>query len=370
MYISNSSSRDLSRNATGNVVCPARFSALGSLPLFVSIALLSTAVSAAPPPTAITQQLVDAAKQEGTVAFYTSIELHTAKKIGRAFEAAYPGLTVQVERNGCERLFQRLAQERASGVRAADVIECSDITALLAWKRQGWLTPFVPADVAQKWPANQRDSDGYFAAQRFTLSPFAYNTKLVKPEDAPRSFADLLDKKWTGKIVKARPGYSGTILTVTFELSRYLGWDYLKKLGQQHVMQVQAAADAPKAVAQGERPVTADGLEYVVLQIRDGGGAIEPVYPSEGTPSISSGAGVIADAPHPNAARLLIAWLSSHEGQQQLVDADWFRSFDPDVKPRAGMKPISEITVMTADPAAQDKAIEEIKKKYEEYFGF
>jgi ABC-type Fe3+ transport system substrate-binding protein len=55
--------------------------------------------------------------------------------------------------------FQRLAQERASGVRAADVIECSDITALLAWKRQGWLTPFVPADVAQKWPANQRDSD-------------------------------------------------------------------------------------------------------------------------------------------------------------------------------------------------------------------
>jgi iron(III) transport system substrate-binding protein len=210
----------------------------------------------------------------------------------------------------------------------------------------------------------------YFAAERFTLSPFAYNTKLVKPEDAPRSFADLLDKKWTGKIVKARPGYSGTILTVTFELSRYLGWDYLKKLGQQHVMQVQAAADAPKAVAQGERPVTADGLEYVVLQIRDGGGAIEPVYPSEGTPSISSGAGVIADAPHPNAARLLIAWLSSHEGQQQLVDADWFRSFDPDVKPRAGMKPISEITVMTADPAAQDKAIEEIKKKYEEYFGF
>jgi iron(III) transport system substrate-binding protein len=144
----------------------------------------------------------------------------------------------------------------------------------------------------------------------------------------------------------------------------------LKQLGQQDVMQMQAAADAPKAVAQGERPVTADGLEYVVLQTRDRGGAIEPVYPSEGTPSIPSGAGVMVDAPHPNAARPLIAWLLSRDGQQLLVDADWFRSFDPEVKPRPGMKPISEITVMTADPIAPGRAVDEIKKRYEEYFGF
>jgi len=346
-------------------------SALSSCALLIAVGLLPIVASAAPPsPTAISQQLVDAAKRDGRVTFYTSMELQTAEKISRAFEAVFLGISVQVERNGCERLFRRLAQERASGIRAADAIECSDITALLSWKRQGWLTPFVPADVAEKWPADQRDPDGYFAAERFTLSPIAYNTKLVKAEDAPKSFADLLDNKWTGKIVKARPGYSGTVLTVTFELSRYLGWDYLKALGQQHVMQVQAAADAPKAVAQGTGPVTADGLEYVVLQSRDQGEPIEPIYPSEGTPSISSGAGVIVDAPHPNAARLLIAWLSSRDGQQLLVDTDWFRSFDPDVKPRAGMKPISEITLMTADPSAQEKAVEEVKKKYEEYFGF
>lgn len=344
-------------------------SAISRLALLISIASLSAAY-AAPPPTAVTQQLVEASMQEGKVAFYTSMELRTAERIGRAFGAAYPGISVQVERNGCERLFQRLAQERASGIRAADAIECSDITALLFWKRQGWLAPFVPADVAEKWPADQRDPDGYFAAERFTLSPIAYNTKLVMPEDAPRRFADLLDKKWTGKIVKARPQYSGTILTVTFELSRYLGWDFLKELGRQNVMQVQAAADTAKAVAEGERLVAADGVEYLVVQLRDRGGPIEPVYPTEGTPSISSGAGVIADAPHPNAARLLIAWLLSRDGQQLLVDTDWFRSFDPDVKPKAGMKPISEIMVMTADPAAQEKAVSEIKKKYEEYFGF
>jgi iron(III) transport system substrate-binding protein len=338
--------------------------------LFLLVVLLSVAASAASPPTAVTQQLVDAAKREGRVTFYTSIELHTAKKIAQAFEAAYPGIGVQVERNGCERLFERLAQERGMDIRAADVIDCSDMTALLHWKQQGWLASFVPADVAKRWPMDQRDADGCFATERFTLSPIAYNTKLVRPEDAPSSFADLLDNKWTGKIVTARPGYSGTILTVTFELSRYLGWDYLKKLGQQRVMQVQAAADASKAVAKGESAIAADGLEYLVLQIRDQGGAIEPVYPSEGTPSIPSGAGVIVDAPHPNAARLLISWLLSPEGQQLLVDTDWFRSIDPEVTPKAGMKPISGITVMTADPADQERAVDEIKKKFHEYFGF
>jgi iron(III) transport system substrate-binding protein len=340
------------------------------LPLLISIVMLSAAASAAPPPTTITQQLVDAAKREGRVVFYTSMELQTAKKIGNAFEAAYPGISVDVERNGCERMLKRLAQERSVDVHATDVIDCSDITALLHWRQQGWLAPFVPADVAEKWPADERDPDGCFATERFTLSPIAYNTRLVKPEDAPKSFADLLDKKWTGKIVKARPGYSGTILTVTFELSRYLGWNYLEKLGQQDVMQVQAAADPPKVVARGERPVAADGIEYLELQMRNQSDPIEPVYPSEGTPSIPSGAGVLVDAPHPNAARLFICWLFSREGQQVLVDADWFRSFDPDVKPKAGMRPLSEITVMTTDPAAQARAVAEIKKKYDEYFGF
>jgi iron(III) transport system substrate-binding protein len=327
------------------------------------------AAPAAPPSTAVAPQLVDAAHQEGKVVFYTSIELQTAEKIGKAFEAAYPGISVQVERNGCERLFQRLAEERGSNIHAADAIECSDMTALFYWKKQGWLAPFVPTNVAEKWPADQKDPDGYFATERFTLSPIAYNTKLVKADEAPKSFADLLDKKWTGKIVKAHPGYSGTIMTVTFELSQALGWDYFKKLGQQHVMQVQSAAEPPKKVAQGERPIAADGGEYFMLQIRNQGGPIEPVYPTEGTPSIPGGAGVIIDAPHPNAARLLISWLFSHDGQQLLVDIGWLRSFDPDVKPKAGMKPLSEIKILKADPAAQEQAVTEIKKKYAEYFG-
>ena len=62
--------------------------------------------------------------------------------------------------------------------------------------------PFVPEDVAKHFPEAYRDPDGMSATSRIYLSSIAYNTNLVKPEDAPKSYADLLDPKWAGKMVK------------------------------------------------------------------------------------------------------------------------------------------------------------------------
>ena len=87
------------------------------------------------------------------------------------------------------------------------------------------------------------------------LEAIGYNTGLVKREEAPKSYADLLDPKWSGKMVKAHPGYSGTIMTATFQITRELGWEYLEKLAKQKVMQVQSSADPPKKLALGERAV-------------------------------------------------------------------------------------------------------------------
>jgi iron(III) transport system substrate-binding protein len=339
------------------------------LTLIAALLFAGTAHAAAPAPSAITPDLVAAATKEGTVVFYTSIELLTAEKIGEAFEKAYPGIKVQVERNGAERIFQRLMQERGANIHTADVVEASDMTALLGWKEQGWLAPFLPVDVAKSWPADQKDPDGCYATERFTLAPILYNTKMIKAEEAPKTYADLLDPKWTGKIVKAHPGYSGTIMTVTFEIARDIGWDFFKKLGQQHVMQVQSAADPPKRVAQGERPIAADDGEYLPLQMIDKGAPLAIVYPTEGTPSIPGGAGVMIDAPHPNAARLFDLYLFSKEGQTLLVEMGGIRSFHPDAPAPKGAKPLSEIKIMKADPAAQAKQSDEIKKKYAEYFG-
>jgi len=327
------------------------------------------ASAVAPAATPVTEGLVAAATKEGKVVFYTSIDLEVAAKIVKTFEATYPGVAVQVERNGAERIFQRIAQERESKIYAADVLESSDTAQFIVWKRLGWLDPFVPTDVAEKWPSDQRDADGCFASDRYTLSPIAYNTKQVNPAGAPTSFADLLDKKWTGKIVKAHPGYSGGIVTSTFETSRDLGWDYFEKLGKQHVLQVQSATEPPKKLALGERPVMADGLEYLLLLMKETGSPVEIVYPSEGTPFLPGSAAIVDKAAHPNAARLLINFLFSRETQQFMSDVGGLRSFHPDVRLKEGRKPIGEIKLMKSDPETQEKETETIKRKYAEYFG-
>ena len=322
----------------------------------------------APAPTPVAPELVAAATKEGRVSFYTSIELRLAEKLGKAFEARYPGISVQVEGSGAERIFQRVAQEEESGVHAADVVESSDIGHALAWKRQGLLVPFVPADVAS-WPADARDPDGFFAADRATLSVVGYNTRLVKPENAPKSFADLLDPKWSGKIVKAHPGYSGTIMTATFEQSEALGWDYFARLAKQQVMQVQSATDPPRKLALGERPVMADGSEYVMFDLQASGNPVAIVYPTEGTPLIVGSAAIMKAAPHPKAAQLFIAFLFSRDGQQMMSDIGGLRSFHPEVKEKPSRTPLSSIKLLKADPLAQERANEEVKKKYAEYFG-
>jgi iron(III) transport system substrate-binding protein len=336
----------------------------------VAALLTASAAQAAPPaPTPVTADLVAAATKEGKVVFYTSIDLEVAAKIVQTFETKYPGITVQVERNGAERTFQRIAQERESKIFAADILESSDTAQFIVWKRLGWLEPFVPIEVAGKWPADQRDADGCFASVRYTLSPIAYNTKLVKAADAPTSFADLLDKRWTGKIVKAHPGYSGGIVTSTFQTSRDLGWAYFEKLGKQRVLQVQSATEPPKKLALGERPIMADGLEYLLLLMKEKGSPVEIVYPAEGTPFLSGSAAVADKAPHGNAARLFISFLFSRETQQFMSDVGGLRSFHPDVTLKQGRKPIAEIKLMQSDPETQERETETIKRRYSEYFG-
>ena len=133
----------------------------------------------------------------------------------------------------------------------------------------------LPEDVARHFPAHHKDADGLFASWRIWLCGIAYNTKLVTPQEAPKSFADLLDPKWAGKLVKAHPGYSGTVLTATHQMARDLGWAYFEKLAKQKVMQVQSAADPPKKLALGERAVMVDGSDYLITRLKEKGEPVE-----------------------------------------------------------------------------------------------
>jgi len=324
--------------------------------------------AAAPPAEAITPQLIEAARREAKVVLYSAMDLPVGEKLGKAFEAQYPGIQVQIERSGSERLFQRIDQEFASNIRAADVVNSSDASHFITWKKNGWLAPFVTEDIAQHFLPEYRDPDGMSATTRIYLSSIAYNTNLVKPDDAPKSFADLLDPKWAGKMVKGHPAYSGTIMTATFQMVREFGWDYYEKLSKQRVMQVQSSTDPPKKLALGERAVMADGNEYNVVLLKEAGQPVEPVYPTEGTPTISGPTGIFANAPHPNAARLFQTWLHTRETQQFFIDFSAQYSVHAQVQSKPGRRKISDIKLMKEDPAGVEKMTEEIKTRYARLF--
>ncbi len=206
--------------------------ALGTGVLLAGAGFSTRVLAAAPPPEPVTPALMEAAKKEGKVVWYSAMDLPVCTRLAKAFEAKYPDIAVRLERSGSERNFQRIAQERASRIFVVDLVDSADAAHFVVWKREGLLAPYVPQEVAQHFPAEHRDPDGLFATTRIWLCSLGYNTNLVKAEEAPKSYADLLDPKWAGKMVKAHPGFSGTIMTATFQIARDLGWEYLREARQ------------------------------------------------------------------------------------------------------------------------------------------
>ena len=315
-----------------------------------------------------TQAMVAAAVKEGKVVWYTSVDVKVAEAIAKAFRAAYPGIEVDVERSGSERVLQRINQEYQSGIKNVDVVNSSDASHFIFWKQQKWLAAHVPPDV-KRFPPQYKDPDGYYATWRATLSVMGYNTNLVDAKDAPTGYMDLLDPKWKGKLVKSHPGYSGTSLTGTYAITKLLGWEYLEKLSKQQVQQLQSTTATPKSIASGERAVMVDGNEYNMFIEIDAKSPVKIIYPKEGTPFVTSPTAIFAEAPHPNAARVFQNFLYTAKTQQLAVDEGGTRSVHPDVKDPPGRTPLAQIKLLPDDPVAMLPQVAEIKKRYTAIFG-
>ena len=263
-------------------------------------------------PTAVMAQdaaLVQAAKKEGSVLWYTSLALPSSTAIAATFKQKYTGIDVEVHRTGSQRVLQRVMQEAAAGVKNADVIHTSDAGHFELLKAKGLLLKYTPQGVAP-FPEGFKDKAGFYYGMRATLSVIAYNPKLVADKDAPKTWKDLLNSKWSGKEVTAHPGYSGIIMTHVLALVNVYGWDYFRDLAKNKLHVVQSANDPAGIVASGERSVGVNGAEYFYYKTLKQGNPIKMIYPKEGVPLIVSPVAIAKDAPHPNAAKLFMEFCS------------------------------------------------------------
>ena len=311
---------------------------------------------------------VEAARKEGKVVWYTSLALSSSEKVAKLFEAAYPGIKVEVHRTGSERILQRVMQELQANIKIADVVHTSDAGHYVLLKEKKLLMKYAPAGV-ERFPAAFKDKDGYHYGLRATVNVIAYNSKIVPAADAPRTWKDLLDPKWKGKLVTAHPGYSGVIATHVLALVHLHGWDYFKQLAQNKPMLVQSAVDPSGVVASGERPIAANGGDYSFYQVRKKGNPVEIVFPAEGVPLVVSPTAIASFAPHPNAAKLFTDFIFSRDVQQVLADSEGLYTGHPDVKYPADRPKLSDLNLLRVDPEELEKRNEEIKTRFVEFFG-
>jgi len=334
---------------------------LVSLLLALAMALLAVEARAQDP-------RLEAARKEGKVVWYTSLALTSSEKVAKLFETAYPGVKVEVHRTGSQRILQRMMQELQANIKNVDVVHTSDAGHYVLLKEKKLLMRYTPAGV-DVFGAGFKDKDGYHYGLRATVNVIAYNTKALSPAEAPRTWKDLLDPKWRGRLVTAHPGYSGVIATHVLALVHLHGWDYFKALAQNKPMLVQSAVDPSGVVASGERPVAANGGDYTFYQVKKKGNPVEIVYPKEGVPLVVSPSAITSFAPHPNAARLFTDFIFSREVQQVLADTEGLYSGHPQVTYPADKPRLSDLKVLPVEAEELEKRNEEIKTRFVEFFG-
>lgn len=312
--------------------------------------------------------LVQAARKEGKVVWYTSLALPSSTALASAFQNKYRGIEVEVHRTGSQRVLQRVMQESSAGIKNVDLIHTSDAGHFELLKEKGALLKHMPQGVSP-FPDGFKDKNGFYYGMRATLSVIAYNPKVVPEKDAPKTWKDLVNSKWNGKMVSAHPGYSGIIMTHVLALVNLYNWDYFRDLAKNKIHLVQSANDPAGVVASGERPVGVNGAEYFYYKTQKQGNPIKIVYPKEGVPLVVSPVAIAKDAPHPNAAKLFTEFIFSKESQQLLADREGLYTGHPEVTYPVDKPKLKDLNLLPADADELEKRNAEIKKRFVDIFG-
>ena len=316
-------------------------------------ALMSPAAVAADPYTDNPAQLIAAAKKEGALTWYTSLAPTDSAQIIKRFEEKY-GIKVTVWRSGDDNVLQRIVTESNGKTYKVDVaqIQTDNMEALSQEKMLMTVDSpsypdLIPGAVA---PHHQ------WAIAQITLYVLAYNTNLIKKEDLPKTYKDLQDPKWKGKL-----GVESTDSIWLHVVSQSLGGDaglaFFRQLKAQNDLSVRTGHSLlANMVAAGEVPMALNVYQYKAIQLKRGGApvdwlALDPAL------AFTTSVGMLKNAPHPNAARLFYEFMLK-EGQEVMASIDDIPSNTKVASPLKGTK----VTFMDSATALKNR------KKWEDTF--
>jgi iron(III) transport system substrate-binding protein len=310
-------------------------------------------------------KLVAEARKEKAVVWWTShYALSAAEAVRDAFVARYPGIEVQFIRQTAQVVYQRLSQNLKAGVREVDVFASTDASHYLALKSQGVLAPYTPPGVSSLPKAFRSiDPDGMYHTGAIGLVLINYNPKIGAP---PQKWTELLDPKWQGQITLGHPGFSGYVGNWVVAMMDKYGWEYFVKLAKNKPKIARSVNDTVADIVGGERQVGA-GPDNLSLEQKARGNPIDIHFPADDAVLIVSPVGILANAPHPSAARLFERFYFTKEYSQAMAKTFNY-PLRPDVPPPSGV-PIDKVKWHWNKVDRLEKAVPEAIAKWRETFG-
>ena len=307
-------------------------------------------------------KLEKAAQAEGSVVWYTSIASGESSRYVDLFEKRYPFIKVSLVRSNSSRMAQRYTAEYLAGTFLADILDTGDTT-IEFFRRKGMLQPYY-SPLAEKFDKRFIQSQNFWVANRSTMTVLGYNTRLVKPAEAPTRYEDVLDVKWKDKISLERDD-SQWFMALMEYWGEQKAKAFFQKLRAQnprirtgHTLQAQL-------IAAGEDALSPDTHSGGIASAQRAGAPVDWVN-LEPVVAANNVAALAKNAPHPNAAMLFLDFMLSKDGAQQVLRDVNRIPTHPEVLPNPP-RLREGFNFIVIDPAKYNDGIERYGKLWREW---
>src|SRR6266511_233945 len=284
--------------------------------------------------------LIEGAKKEGKISWYTTLIVdQVVRPVKDAFEKEYPFLHVEFFRGNAERLVQKMFAEYQAKRYDVDIIDGTVSPTMV--RRAGYLQRFS-SPVLAEYPADLKDAQGYWGTTNLYFFATGYNTRMVKLNEVPKTYEDLLNPRWKGQMMwstsrgSGAPIFVGTILNT---MGQEAGKAYLQKLKAQNV--AKSTASAPQIldlVIAGEYPIAIQIFNHHAYISKVAGAPVE-WQPLEPVTATNNSIGLAKNAPHPHASMLFLDFVLSKKGQRVFQQSNYLPAHPEIPALQADLKP-------------------------------
>jgi iron(III) transport system substrate-binding protein len=286
---------------------------------------------------------LEQARGEGTVILYTSLDTKILDSIIASFTETY-GIKVEYYRGGSADVTSKVLAEADAGRLQADIVDASDVAALMLMKERGILKPYR-SPVTETVPAELRDPDDFWVADRLTQAIIQYNTQEVA--NPPATWQDLTAPEYQGRLAFFSSS-NGDGAPRLYTLAQHFGWELLEQLAATEPMRVQTPQLVTQVLESGERAAGFLNNDNIAWRSKLEGKPTDFVYPAEGVPTELGAVGLIEGSSRPTAAMLFYDWWMGDEGQALLVEGGKYSS-RTDLAPPKGSPPLSDLKLLLLD---------------------